>query len=108
VRANVSLDGRSFSSIANVHFAPVNFFYFFGGAKFGRFRLTSSLQVVCRPEVRKWWWGDIQSISPRGWGKILPGWGVIHHVVVERLRENLMSYVRRRAQDDPIWPRGES
>jgi hypothetical protein len=54
-------------------FASVNFFLFYGGAKLGRFRLTSSQQVVGGPWVREWRWGDIHSISPRGWDKILRG-----------------------------------
>jgi hypothetical protein len=40
-------------------FAPLKFFLFSGGAKFGEFRLTSPAQVVCGSPVRESWWGEI-------------------------------------------------
>ena len=50
-----------------VDFASLNFFFFIARRYSERFRLTSWSQVVGRPQVREWQWGDIHLISPRGW-----------------------------------------
>jgi hypothetical protein len=40
-------------------FASLIFFLFSGEAKFGQFRLSALLQVVCRLPVSVWRWGEI-------------------------------------------------
>ena len=54
--------------VANGHFAPFNFFIFVVAQKSFEFRFTSRVQVVVRPQVREWQWGDIQISFASGGG----------------------------------------
>ena len=74
------------SWLRRLGFRPSEIFLFSGGALFIAFRPTPWLQIVWRPGVRRWQWGEMVRISPRGWDKSPTAWGDIRFTAVRPLK----------------------
>src|SRR5262245_32436458 len=95
------------NSDVNMDIAPQKLFLFFVGHYSGRYRPTSSPQVVGGPQVRERQRGDILGIRPQGYDSILLGGALFVASSSCGRARNPRVDARGRAQDDPSWPRAD-